>query len=234
MAFELYAKGYTKIEAQRLWDEARTYLSNSDLADALLEGIEGHEKVVSVVIGNALENTYRWPDWLHKKGIVCKSPEGKKSAGIVAWCPGLTVEILTREQRRFLFVRYTRQRVDRISPMLALLHELGHAWQYLSENEEYVKMKTGVIQRDLTVLEHQNVAAIENTVANELLASGRHEGIRLRYTDLARLTPQQQRQAERSSSERAKALESFRYMFITNSSYTAAQAPGGTLGIIKL
>ena len=94
-------------------------------------------------------------------------------------------------------VKHTEARVSasekrgKIPAPVLLIHEMGHALQYLMDNEHFLaiaKGKKSIIPRTLMArteppLDTLNVAAIENRVCLELREAGKEVGIRWRYGD---------------------------------------------------
>lgn len=70
-----------------------------------------------------------------------------------------------------------RTRVGFLSEAMGLLHEMGHAMQYLSDPGGFQNLHQG----NLMELENLNVRAIEATVAQELRAAGANETVRWDY-----------------------------------------------------
>ncbi|GLQ91722.1 hypothetical protein [Dyella acidisoli] len=70
-----------------------------------------------------------------------------------------------------------RTRVGQLSEAMGLLHEMGHAMQYLTDAAGFQNLDAN----NLMELENLNVSAIEATVAQELRSAGANEGIRWDY-----------------------------------------------------
>jgi hypothetical protein len=116
---------------------------------------------------------------------------------LIEWDHTLTLDVVDKAKsrpqvpwvkdhtRRHGVLWLKKKRVDKvgtISAPMALMHELGHAHQYLTDKAGYEEeMKKHSFIR---CLEDTNCAAIENTVCQELNARGGREGIRWGYHDL--------------------------------------------------
>jgi alpha-glucuronidase len=175
MAF--YPKSYAE-----LFEQTLTYLRQSDLAAFIIDQLEESPAPINVEIGGHVQkNGYRPGEdlggtirWNPYKRVHTKEEEGhRKSAGSY--------------QKKLAAVPAHLQDEDSmagaLSPAMLLMHEMGHAYQRLSNDAEFRTMvqrgKKGVKE-----IENLNVNAIENTVAQELRDKGILEGVRWRYQDI--------------------------------------------------
>ena len=174
MSFKFYVSGYSCNDAKKLWNETMTYLRNSDFATFLVDGLTYAAETIHVCIAKDTENGYAHPKDTDKSGA---------DGGYVVWNPESKTVVLN--QKNIIFKK------EVISPKLALLHELAHAHQYLTEKDRYVQAKAEGNSTDW--LERNVVAAVEHTVANELNKNIKaKEGIRWEYEDVKKLSAKEQ------------------------------------------
>ena len=160
--------------AQSCFDLAETYLRQSDLAGFLIDELKRIDEVLTINVeaGDPINNGNTW------------APPQDGSAGVVNW--NIKRTLLATEKvadqpdatafQKFL-AKFTSDKQETMSPALLLMHEMGHACQYMSGNEG------DMFNATVNEIENINVNAIENTVAKELQAAGNIEGIRWRYRD---------------------------------------------------
>ena len=134
-------------DAQKTFSIAIKYLRMSDLARLVIDQLA--ESKSRIVIEVDLQGTNLWDPSAFKIG---------NQAGIVRWNP-----------RRRTLLEYQQYG----SAALALMHELGHAYQYLSEKTraKLIVLSKEVLRTDrwlLKNLELTNTQAIELTVAHEI------------------------------------------------------------------
>jgi hypothetical protein len=180
----------TAQEAQWCVDVAEHYLRQSDLAAFLWDELKRVPEVLTINVHHAapgvIGNTWTPP----ALGVV-------GSAGSVTWNVNRTLtatEVVSDKPGLTTFQKvlaaFTPDKQQVMSPALLLMHEMGHAFQFLSDQvvqeqgNSFRQRLTAVINGDKalrTEIENINVNAIENTVANELTAKGSPEGIRWTY-----------------------------------------------------
>lgn len=175
------------LDARAKVAEAFDYLRASDLARGIIDGIANAPEIVTIKVGSGLADIYLYP----------KEGSGRTSGGLVEWDPDLTLDVIDKAKarpqvpwvkdhtKRHGFLWLKKKRIDKpgtISAAMALMHELGHAHQYLTDKEGY----EAEIQKNklLRCLEDTNCAAVENTICLELNARGGNEGIRWDYYHL--------------------------------------------------
>jgi hypothetical protein len=172
-----------------LFSETLVYLKQSDLADFIISQLEAAKTVITVEIGGHVQKNGYLP--------------GKGLGGTVKWNPFKQVRTKNEIAHRRSAGSYTKklgaepthvaeqqgakgQKLDLggvLSPAMLLMHELGHAYQRLAEPEGF-KEGVGKGRKGVREIENLNVNAIENTVALELRAAGKPEGVRWRYQDI--------------------------------------------------
>ncbi len=188
MAFRIQAHGTcTLFHARKHLSEAITYLKKSKLAKEILDDIESHKQIVTVKIGPGIEDHYEHPPQTHPVW-----------AGTVFWDPEFSLGVVDRVVHPHGTARPNVPWVPNrgvwkccgkkmgtpvnedgvMSPKVCLMHELGHAYQYLSNPDEYREFFSEGKTLDM---EDINTAAIENTVVLELRQAGCNEGIRWDY-----------------------------------------------------
>ena len=184
----------TDQEARWCVSVAENYLRQSDLASFLWDELQRVPETLTINVhhtgSKALSNSWAPP----ANGVL-------NSAGSITWNVNRTLtatEVVGDEPglttwQKFL-AAFTPDKQALMSPAILLMHEMGHAYQFLSDQ---VVQEEGNSFRDrlelaskraevedygpLLELENINVNAIENTVANELTAKGSPEGIRWSY-----------------------------------------------------
>ena len=196
MAFVICARGYNYSTAEKKFHGALEYLRISDMAKFVVDSLEDAEEKITIVIAEDSENMYA-----HPKG------KPGSSGGIIVWNPESGLRIVNTKA-------YFWNKKQTISPFLALFHEMGHAYQYLSETEGYLKFKKEQKEKkhERNILEDTNVAALENTVALELRSSKKWEGIRWKYEDLVPLTKKESESAMQQSNLTTNIFGAFDYM----------------------
>ncbi|MDC7813062.1 MULTISPECIES: hypothetical protein [Pseudomonas] len=166
--------------AQKRFDDACRYLRQSDLANFLLDELIAvkEELTVEVTNSSAADKTDRW---------IPPAANSTTSAGRVVWNLKSQVYAIEKQYKqpdlsnfqKFLAL-FASDRVERLSPALVLMHELGHACQFLTNKAEFRKQ---LADKNILEVENINVNAIENTVAKELTAKNNKEGLRWDYLD---------------------------------------------------
>lgn len=189
MSFTIVDRGGLRHQAVTLFNTACKYLRNSNMATFILDSLEKAPQVITVEIGKGLEDRYYHPQKISPQngGKIWWDPT--ESLAVVDQAPSPSIkyrktrpDVPWTKERTFLGrikekIRGPKDRHGIITPALCLLHEMGHAYQYLSDSQGYLSKK-GI---EGIELEHINVAAIENTVALELTGKGMLEGIRWDY-----------------------------------------------------
>jgi hypothetical protein len=170
-------------EAQRYYNEAITYLRQSDMASSIIDELTALPQHITVKVGVGYSDKY-----IHPK------PDDNITGGIIEWDPTCPLNVKdkaryrpqvswvqdTTERHGFLWLQQRRlDVVGTISPMVALLHEMGHAYQFFGDKDGYRQATRSMAKPH----EDNVVAAIENTVVLELRARGETEGIRWGYLD---------------------------------------------------
>ncbi|PRY75101.1 type III secretion system effector protein [Marivita geojedonensis] len=181
MAFAVSGQGMSAGEARTHFRDAVAYLRGSDMARSILEELSDLPERVMIKIGSDIEPKYRHP----------KADDGI-DGGIVEWNPDMSLDVFdsprerpnaawvrNKKERYGLFWRKSRQirEYGTLSPAIALIHELGHAYQFFGDRDGYRQaMKTvGSPQEDNVV------GGIETVVITELRQLGHNEGIRWYY-----------------------------------------------------
>ena len=167
--------------AQWCFNAAENYLKQSDLAAFLIEELKSVPEVLTINI-TADDPEQVGNTW---------APPSDDSAGTVTWNVKRTLIATEKESKKpdatsfetFLAL-FKIDKQQSMSPALLLMHELGHACQYMSgvKNEMFERRDKSDKEWKLDI-ENINVNAIENTVANELKEKGSLEGIRWNYLD---------------------------------------------------
>ncbi len=180
----------TDQEARWCVSVAENYLRQSDLASFLWNELQRVPETLTIHVHHAgskvIGNTWAPP----AVGAV-------NSAGNITWNVNRTLtatEVVGDEPglttwQKFL-AAFTPDKQALMSPAILLMHEMGHAYQFLSDQvvqeqgNSFQNRLNQALAGNKTVLldlENINVNAIENTVANELSAKGSPEGIRWDY-----------------------------------------------------
>lgn len=193
MAFLVRSQDGKSAKHKTLFNEAIKYLKQSQLAKEILEDMQAYPAKIEVVISESKA-------WRNK---YLKSKTGEP---IVHWNPWQKLKTTyTKRDSIDTDGVVTEDLSNFIYPAVLLMHEIGHAFQLLSDPEGFdQQMKSfqdqvrkrmqqkGILQQEAMqqlkkerriVLEETNVAAIENTVAMELRAKGYPEGLRWWYAD---------------------------------------------------
>jgi hypothetical protein len=165
-----------------LFEQTLGYLRQSNLAQFIIDQLEESPATINVVIGGHVQKNGYQP--------------GRDLGGTIRWNPYKRVQTESEESHRRSADSYQKKLAavpahladqgslaGALSPAMLLMHEMGHAYQRLSNEGEFRAMvqrgKKGVKQ-----IEALNVNAIENTVVLELRAQGILEGVRWRYQDI--------------------------------------------------
>ncbi len=183
------------LQARQAFDEAMRYLKRSALAADIIADLESINDLLTVYVGKDPNPK--------KSNVYGHPPEGEVgSAGTIYWDPAVTVGVKDKAMNR----KGERVRPDvawvgkaglwsccgrifgterdvlgAISAPVCLVHEMGHAMQFLSDKAEYRRIKkSGGARVDL---EQINTQAIEQPIILELRAIGAAEGIRWHYLD---------------------------------------------------
>jgi len=188
MAFNVVLKKVKN--GKKLFSDALTYLKQSDIAEMIISELERTKTKITVEIdGNAAA----------KNGFLVT----KQNVPMVRWNPTYMLQTgfdIARSKGNKGYCGMVVQNLSGfLSPSLLLLHELGHAYQYLSETKEYkdqVAAMNAAISDEAEllgsreeamlklkkegklVLEEANVAGLENNVALQLRNKGYPEGLR--------------------------------------------------------
>ncbi|MCK0148533.1 type III secretion system effector protein [Marivita sp. S6314] len=169
------------IDARSKYDAAIAYLRRSDMARSILDELQTVPEQIVIKIGPDIEPKYRHP----------KVDDGA-DGGIVEWNPDMSLDVFdsprerpsaswvrNKRERYGLFWRKSRQirEYGTLSPAIALIHELGHAYQFFGDRAGYrsAMTKAGSPQEDNVV------GGIETVVITELRQLGHDEGIRWYY-----------------------------------------------------
>jgi hypothetical protein len=179
------------------------YLKQSDLAKMMIEELEASGRRIEVYISRAGDDRYSPPStdqgggtvhWNYTKTLktakeVANRPHKVPSHGAAAPLNAPPTH-LTRPG--IIWGRREAASMEGyMSPALALMHELGHAYQWLTMRDVERVPHAEADSRwggapdaaARVVMENLNVNAVENTVAMELRAKGFAEGIRWHYGD---------------------------------------------------
>jgi hypothetical protein len=173
----------------QLFGETLDYLKQSDLAAFIIDQLAETPATITVVIGGHVEkNTYM---------------PGEDLGGTIRWNPFRQVRTKNEIAHRRSAGSYDRKLraepdhlayawdaqgdslnlAGELSPAMLLMHEMGHAYQRLSDHAGFrAAIRSG--KQGVARIENVNVNAIENTVALELRAQGCPEGVRWRYGDI--------------------------------------------------
>ncbi|MDC5853905.1 M91 family zinc metallopeptidase [Vibrio europaeus] len=143
-------------QAQAHFEAAKAYLIQSDLAEFLINQLDAIPEILTINVSKSTDTTQA-NTWGEVDG----------TAGTINW--------------NVLRVLKTRSSACEMSPPLLLMHEMGHACQYMSGQKG--EMLEGLTLERRNLLENIDVSAIENTVANELREKGCPEGVRENYED---------------------------------------------------
>lgn len=181
MAFAVLGQDMESSSARAKFAEARLYLRQSDMARSILEELAAIPEIIMIKIGSDIEPKYRHP----------KVDDGA-DGGIVEWNPDMSLDVFdsprerpsaswvrNKTERYGLLWRISRQirEYGTLSPAIALIHELGHAYQFFGDRDGYrqAMKKAGSPQEDNVV------GGIETVVIIELRQLGHKEGIRWYY-----------------------------------------------------
>lgn len=180
-------------EARRQFDNAIRYLKNSALAEDIITDLLTIQELLTIYVGTD-SNPKRINVYAHPPR------ESRMSAGTIYWDPSVEVGVRDKVKnykggrlrpdvpwvqkhgtwtccgKRF---GTERDQEGVISAPMCLMHEMGHAVQFLSDKEGYRAIKEGSgVRPDL---EQLNTEAIEQPIILELRAKGMAEGIRWDY-----------------------------------------------------
>ena len=167
--------------AQWCFNVAESYLRQSDLAAFLIDELKSIPEVLTIRI---------CADDPRNVGNTWTRPEDD-SAGTVRWNVKRTLiatEKVSKQPDATHFEKFLAlfepDKQESMSPALLLMHEMGHACQYMSGEKDEMFDRRGKSKTEWRLdIENINVSAIENTVANELKEKGNLEGIRWDYLD---------------------------------------------------
>lgn len=199
MAFNVISNQGKKDKHEGQFKSAIAYLKQSDLAAFIIGEIEADPRTIKVEISEdpKWKNAFRHAD------------------ATVKWNPtyGLETTFTPRGRAQDLHGRDTEDLSGILSASMLLLHEIGHAYQWMGDKAGYEgqiaamqeQLRSGrnlpkkgfftskkthhkqklqaMKDRGWMILEETNVAALENTVAMELREKGCDEGIRWWYAD---------------------------------------------------
>ena len=199
---------YSMGEAIQAVHGALKYLRQSKLASEIIDDLESIDEILTIVVGPGQNDRYEHPP----------VADGSAMIGTVYWDPGLSIGVVDkvarpgdtglkprrpnvpwvkqqREKRTIWNCCGARAPVDHhgeINPKVALMHELGHVYQFLSNPAEFraffrnadgSKKGVGEMAAGKQVIEQINTAAIEQPVILELREAGYDLGIRWDYYD---------------------------------------------------
>jgi hypothetical protein len=163
--------------SKELYDEAVNYLLQSSAATGLLHFLQGHTEIISVLCMSLPRAGFSPKEWVaqYTKGV---------QGSLVTWCPLKSIGVTDRLASKPV----GRQRSpggDAVegtqSPAMGLIHEFGHARQYLLKNVWFMNLFNQVLKGDdeaMLALENDNLLTVESVVARQL-----GEGVRWQYTD---------------------------------------------------
>jgi hypothetical protein len=176
-----------EVEVRRAFN----YLGRSALANDIIGDLSGMTAVITIQVGVGVEPKYRHPK------------VGETHGGIVEWDPEMSLGVIDKasthrgvqtvrpkvswveqHEERYGLFNLKKRRTDKpgtLSPAVALMHELGHAYQFQQDPTAY----RAEMKKFVNCLEDTNVAAIENTVCLELNEAGASEGLRWDYNHTA-------------------------------------------------
>jgi hypothetical protein len=212
MAFTIRCdNGYTDAQAEQLVAASFTYLKRSALAKSILDDLEANAEVCIAVVGEGdpyyahPESSYRpvaaggTAVWNPKMSI--RTTDSKNFRPDVAWVPQHREQAWIDERKRGLSLKLaktfglseTRQvsrmvnahKLGVLSSHMCLMHELGHALQYATCRDDFLRIKgdssaTGRVHAQ-SALEETNLAGVEIPVALELNQFGANETPRWVY-----------------------------------------------------
>jgi hypothetical protein len=179
MTIRIVAHGIPQDTAEAAYQNAVDYLRQSDLAKFLIGELEGISEVLTI---NVYANNSASDAWNPPAGTATTE------AGSITW--NLTTHVQTIEVKSdnpalsglTKFISYFKPNVVRsMSPALVLMHEMGHACQFMTDKAHFRSRMSNLTNAVRLDIENINVNAIENTVANELNDKGFKEGIRWDY-----------------------------------------------------
>ena len=164
----------TQEQANWCYDVAKTYLEQSDLASFIIEELEAIDELLTIEVSTSSDDGWAPPD-----------DDDDDSAGTIEWNVTQTLDVVDKKDDR-PDVNWTSKIdadvVATISPALALIHELGHAMQFMTNKQAFRDRLANLDDEDVLLdIENTNVNTIENTVALELIEKGNHEGVRWDY-----------------------------------------------------
>lgn len=202
--------GYPLSSATIAVHDAFKYLSKSQLAKEIISDLESIPGILTIVVGPGVNDRYEHP---------ATAADGDTGfVGTVFWDPGFALGVIDKAPRsndtglkprrpNLPWVKQHKQKrtiwnccgarapVDHfgeINPKVCLMHELGHALQYLSNPTEFRawfrdaqgnKRTDAEISAGKQVIEQTNTAAVEQPIIMELRAAGYDLGIRWDYYD---------------------------------------------------
>jgi len=167
--------GFSFDEAIEIFNSAKNYLRKSDLANFLINEIERIDEVLTINVRKTLVDEWRWPE-----------KDDVNSAGEIDWNITTELNVIDYRDRRpdvDWVSRVDDDAIARMSIALILMHEIGHACQYMTSKTEFREHIRTLDNDVCLMIENINVNAIENTVALELISGGSIEGIRWDYRD---------------------------------------------------
>lgn len=178
MPITIIAVGMPQAEAEQYFDSAKSYLIQSNLAAFIFQQLENMPETLTIKISRNGASEWDWRD-----------ENETNSAGIITWNLSQTLATIDRQVHR-PDVTWTSSVdddvINHMTPALILLHEMGHAMQFMTNKAEFMARIPDIDfdnQDDpiLLDIENINVNAIENTVALELIDKGFTEGVRWKY-----------------------------------------------------
>ncbi len=185
-----------KINFKKEYGECLVYLSQSNMAKSIIDDLDDADECIGVtIVKNAGGSKYDPP---YHSGC-----PNAYTGGLITWDVGQDVRTIdyapndsfvgedksearpnapwTKEsgwkERLVEKLFGARTRTGRLTLAVCLIHEMGHAVQYLSDPTGFQHLEGS----DLMELEKLNIQAVEVTVVQELRALGYNEGIRWSY-----------------------------------------------------
>ena len=194
-------------DGKKFFDLALKYLKRSNMASFVISELERTDKMLIIHVNSegGDTNEYIYPELCKAKGgCLLKADAGPicGKGGCVQWSALKNLKVKDRkDKRKGLSKETVRPKVPWAKPKkselglsvvegilpapLLLIHEMGHAMQYLTDKKEFLaRAKVGMWnfkKPNFAELEQLNVQAIENTVIMELRQAGVDIGVRWDY-----------------------------------------------------
>lgn len=212
MAFSIRGEsGYSDDQAAALVATSFAYLKRSALAKSILDDLDANAEVCIAVVGDG-ECYYAHPESSYRPvaagGTAVWNPKiSVRTTGSrnyrpdVPWVPQHREQAWIDERKRGLALKLAKtfgysetKRVARmvnadktgvLSSHMCLMHELGHALQYATHRDDFLRIKGDSSPRGKihaqSALEETNLAGVEIPVALELNQFGENENPRWVY-----------------------------------------------------